>query len=84
MDLYSENIMQFKGKTVRTYINHKLYGNQKAKLYNFQPLCVDNKIGFIIGEQEIFLYLDEIENMELSKNALQITGKLQEIVIELI
>jgi hypothetical protein len=84
VDLYSENIMQFKGKTVRTYINHKLYGNQKVKLYNFRPLYTDNKIGFTIGEQEIFLYLNEIENMELSKNVLKITGKLQEIIIELI
>lgn len=80
--MFSDIIENFKGKTVRTHIFHKLYGNQKLTLYNFQPLCVSNKIGFVVGNQEIFLYCDEIEEFKLEKNMLEINGTLQKIIIK--
>lgn len=82
MKLFSENIIQFIGQTVRIHIYHKIYGNQQSLLKNFQPLCTEDKIGFVIWEREIYLTLDEIENIEVDKNRIVINGILQKIVIE--
>ena len=82
MKLFSENIVQFVGQTVRTYIYHHIYGNQQSLLKNFQPLCSEDKIGFVVGEREIYVTLDEVEDVEVRKNAIVINGILQKIVIE--
>ena len=82
LKLFSENIIQFIGQTVRIYIYHKIYGNQQSLLKNFQPLCSEDKIGFLVGEGEIYLTLDEIESVDVGKSALTINGILQKIVIE--
>ena len=80
--MFSDIIKHFEGKTVSTYIFNKLYGNQKLTICNFQPLCVDNKIGFTVSGQEIFLYHDEIENFKFEKNMLEINGTLQKMIIK--
>lgn len=82
--MFSEIFAHFKGKTVRTYIFHKLYGKQKLTICDFQPLCVKDKIGFMIGDQEIFLYCDEIESIDYEESILKINGTLQEIILEII
>lgn len=82
MQLFSENIIQFIGQTVRTHIYHKIYGNQHSLLKNFQPLCSEDKIGFLVGEKEIYLTIDEVASVEVGKSALVINGILQKIVIE--
>lgn len=84
MNLYSEILERFIGQTVRTYTYHKIYGDHKATILNFQHLCAKDRIGFIVGEQEIFLYHNEIESVEQSKTALTINGILQSIKIELV
>ena len=82
MYLFSENIEQFVGQAVKVFISHKVYGNQELYIRKFQPLCDDNRFGFMVGKQEIFVYLDEIENMEAYVNVYIINTELQDIVIE--
>ena len=82
MKLFSENIKQFEGQAVKVFVNHKVYGDQELNIRKFQPLCDDNKIGFIVGKQEIFVYLDEVENIEVHENVYIIQGGIQDIVIE--
>ena len=82
MYLFSENIEQFEGQAVKVYINHKVYGDQVLNIRKFQPLCDDDKIGFMVGQQEIFVYLNEVENVEAYVNVYIIRGGIQDIIIE--
>lgn len=84
MNLFSEIIAHFKGLTVRTHIIHKIYGNQKLTIRNFQPICTEDKVGFVINGHENFMYLDEIEDFSFEKNFLKINGILQKMIIEII
>ena len=82
MKLFSENIEQFVGQAVRVYINHKVYGEQELNIRKFQPLCDDDRIGFLIGKQEIYVCADEIQNIEAYENVYIIRGDIQDIIIE--
>lgn len=84
MNLFSEMLAQFKGHTVRTYIYHKLYGKQQLTIRNFQPLCAEDRIGFVLNDYEIFIYREEIENFHLEKKSIEINGKMQKIVVKII
>ena len=76
--------MQLKGKLVKICTNHKIYGEQRYKAHIFHPFCTDDKVGFISGTNKIFLYFNEIENIEVSKNTFIINGILQKITIKII
>lgn len=84
MNLSLDIFERFIGQTVRTYIYHSIFGNHQATICGFQPLCTEDKIGFVVGEQEIFLYTDEVEFIDQGKTALTINGILQSIKIELV
>lgn len=82
MNLLTENSKQFIGQAVKVCINHKVYGKQDLTIRKFQPLCDNDKVGFMVGKQKIFIYLDEIENFETYDNICIIQGTMQDIVIE--
>ena len=84
MNLFSEFIVKFSGKTVRACVYHKIYGNQKATIHNFQPFYTEDKVGFLINDHEVFVYFDEIENVNFDDNSFIISGSLQKIVVKLI
>lgn len=70
------------GQAVKVCINHKVYGKQDLNIRKFQPLCDNDRVGFMVGKQAIFVYLDEIENMEIYENVCIIQGAMQDMVIE--
>ena len=82
MYLFSEKIEQFIGQAVKVYINHKVYGNQELYIRKFQPLCDNDRFGFVVGKQEIFVYSDEVENVKAHVNVYIIKGVIQDIIIE--
>lgn len=82
MLLFSENIDEFVGQTVKAKIFHKIYGNQAAIIRSFQPLIKEDRIGFVANNHEVFVYSDEIENITADKNMVIIYGTLQTIIIE--
>ena len=84
MNLFSEFIVNFSNRTVRVSIDHEIYGNQKATIRNFRPFCTEDRVGFFINEREVFVYFDEIENIQLSENAFIINGTLQKIAVKIV
>lgn len=82
MLLFSENIDKFIGQTVKAKIFHKIYGDQEAIICCFQPLTAKDKVGFVANNHEVFVYIDEIENITADKNLIKIVGSLQTIIIE--
>ena len=82
LNIFSEILKHFEGKTVRTYIIHKIYGAQRAIVRNFCPLYSDNKVGFIVNNHEIFMYYNEIKNYEFNGSVLKLNGSLRNIVVE--
>lgn len=81
MHLFSENIKQLEGFTVKVIMEHGIYGKQHVTIRKFKPLYAENKLGFIINEKEKFLYTDEIENIECEQGMFKIVSKLQTITI---
>ena len=82
MHLFSENIKQFEGQAVKVFVNHRVYGDQKLNVRKFQPLCDDNRVGFTVGKQEIFVCCNEVQNIEAHENVYIIQGVIQDIIIE--
>lgn len=84
MNVFSEFITRFSNNIVRVCTYHKIYGNQKAIINNFKPFYTEDRIGFLINEREVFMYLNEIENVELNMDEFIINGALQKMVVKLI
>ena len=84
MNIFSEIIKHFEGQTVRTHIIHKIYGDHKITVRNFCPLCVENKIGFVINDHEIFVHYDQIEAFEHNGNVFIVNDALQKMVLEIV
>ena len=82
MNKFSENIKQFIGQTVVVYIGHKIYGDQELKIRKFQPQCDENRFGFMVGKQVIFLEHDDIDNMVITKDKINIQSELMTIEIK--
>ena len=81
LNLFSENIEQFIGQTVIAEIQHVIYGKQKVTLRSFQPFCTEDKIGFFMGENAIYLHRDKIENVRAHENVCEMNDNLLSIVI---
>ncbi len=83
MQLFSEDIDKFIGKTVKVYVDHKIYGKQKIVVRKFQPLCNVDKVGFVINDREFYVCSDEIENIEADDSAIYIYGTVQNMIIQI-
>lgn len=84
LNLISEFIANFSGKTVIACIFHKIYGDQKATIHEFHPFYAKDRVGFIVNGREVFVYFDEIENVNYNKNTFIINGSLQKMVVKLV
>lgn len=64
-------------------MNHKIYGEHtiKCKFNYFQE---DDKFGFVVNNNCIYLLFNEIESIEYEKNFLKIMSNLQTITIRTI
>ena len=56
-----EKLKKINGENVWIHIKHDLYGDQNLKCA-FQLLDNEERLGFLIGEQEIFVEKDRICN----------------------
>ena len=54
-----EKLKKINGESVWIYITHDLYGDQNLKCA-FQLLDSEERLGFLIGAQEIFIEKDKI------------------------
>ena len=84
MRKFSEILEHFEGQSVRTYIFHKIYGDQESTVSNFCPLCSENKVGFVVNDNEVFMYFDEIESYEFNGSVFKLNGMLRNFIMELI
>lgn len=55
------------GENVWIHIKHDLYGDQNLKCA-FQLLSDEERLGFLIGEQKIYLEKNRIENIGVKDN----------------
>lgn len=65
-DLIKE-LKKIENKNVWIHITHDLYGNQNIKCA-FQLLNDEERLGFLIGEQEIYINKSEICNIGIKGN----------------
>lgn len=58
----TEKLKKINGKNVWIHIDHALYGSQNLKCA-FHLISNEERLGFLIGEQEIFIEKDKICNV---------------------
>lgn len=62
-----EILKKIEGNNVWIHITHDLYGNQNIKCA-FQLYNNEERIGFLVGEQEIYINKNEISNIGIKGN----------------
>lgn len=76
--------MQFKEKKVKVCTSHRIYGDQKAIIKSFTPICDKERVGFQYNTNEIYIDLSDLDAWEYKDTGIKIHSKLMEISIELI
>ena len=77
---FKNNLSIFGEKEANIRINHSVYGKQKVK-GKIKFIDDGQRLGVQIGTHEIFMYVDEVENVNVSKNKVFIKGTIMEIEI---
>ena len=62
-----EVLKKINGENVWIHVKHDLYGDQNLKCA-FQLLSDEERLGFLIGEQEIYIERNRIENFGTQDN----------------
>ena len=75
-----EVLKKIEGENVWINITHDLYGNQNIKCA-FQLYDNEERIGFLAGEQEIYIYKKDICNIGIKGNLIYFADKIMCIKI---
>jgi hypothetical protein len=75
-------LKKIQNKNATISIAHKLYGNQNIKVA-FQLLNTEKRLGFLIGEQEIYIEKDKISRYGIEDNEYYFADEIMEIRIKL-
>lgn len=62
-----ETLRKINGENVWIYISHAFYGNQNLKCA-FQLLSDEERLGFLLDKQEIYIEKNRIENYGVQDN----------------
>lgn len=77
---FIEELKKINGADVLIHIGNKLYGDQNIKCA-FHIVNDEERLGFSINEQEIFIYKNEICNFELNDGVYYFADKVMYIKI---
>ena len=77
---FKNNLAIFEDKEANIRISHNIYGKQTVK-GKIKLIDDGQRIGVQIGTHEIFMYVNEVDNVEVSKNKIIIQGSIMEIEI---
>ena len=77
---FKNNLAIFEDKEANIRISHNIYGKQTVK-GKIKLIDDGQRLGVKIGTHEIFMYVNEIANVNVSKNKLLIQGSIMEIEI---
>lgn len=77
---FKNNLAIFEDKEANIRISHNIYGKQTVK-GKIKFIDDGQRIGVQIGTHEIFMYVEEVEDVNVSKNKILIRGHIMEIEI---
>ena len=77
---FKNNLAIFEEKEANIRISHNIYGKQTVK-GKIKFIDDGQRIGVKIGTHEIFMYVDEVEDVNVSKSKVIIKGSIMEIEI---
>ena len=77
---FKNNLAKFDEKEANIRISHRIYGKQLIK-GKIKFIDDGQRVGVQIGTHEIFMYVNEVENIDVSKNKILIRGAIMEIEI---
>lgn len=75
-----EELKKIVGEHVWVHITHKLYGDQNIKCA-FHLLNDEERLGFFVNEQEIYIEKNRIENVGIKENLIYFADELMCIKI---
>jgi hypothetical protein len=76
----TKELKKIEDKNVWIHITHDLYGNQNIKCA-FQLLDDEERLGFLVGEQEIYINKNEICNIGIKGNLIYFADNIMCIKI---
>ena len=77
---FKNNLAIYENKEANIRISHNIYGKQTVK-GKIKFIDDGQRIGVQIGTHEIFMYVNEVEDISVSKNKIIIQGSIMEIEI---
>lgn len=77
---FKNNLAIFSEKEANIRISHNIYGKQTVK-GKIKFIDDGQRVGVQIGTHEIFMYVDEVEDVSVCKNKVVIKGPTMEIEI---
>jgi hypothetical protein len=66
------------------YIKHILYGAQKIKKCVLHPFVGEDRIGFIINEEEVYITIEELSGVSIDSDRCIIESEVMELYINLL
>lgn len=81
INILEEKLREYQGKDAVISTFHKLYGEQKLKI-QLDYIFDEERIGFKVNEQEIFVYRDEVIDYG-TKDGIYFADDVMEIRIKL-
>ena len=77
---FKNNLAIFEEKEANIRISHNIYGKQTVK-GKLKFIDDGQRIGVQIGTHEIFMYVNEVEDVNVSKSKVVIKGSIMEIEV---
>ena len=81
INILERTLRENQGASVLVYTSHCFYGDQKIKC-NLDYIFDANRVGFRVGEQEIYIYRNEIKDFGI-KDGIYFTDSIMKIRIKL-
>ena len=80
---FTEKFQALEGIYGNVHIKHILYGNQKYNRCVLHPFLGEERIGFIIDDEEKYVTMDELCGVSITDTGCYIKSEVMELYIEL-
>lgn len=81
---FIEKFNVLNNKNANVHIKHLLYGQQKLNRCVLHPFADEDRIGFIVNEEEIYVTMEELSDVSIDDTKCIIKSEVMELYINLL
>lgn len=78
---FIEKFNELNNTAADVHIKHLLYGNQKIKRCVLHPFMDEDRIGFTINNEDVYITMDELKEVSIKDNECTIKSEVMELYI---